>query len=49
MKTDKMRVTVRKKIAKRRTMRRILLTQGMHLILEIASSPDLPERLFNIC
>ena len=28
---------------------RTLLTQGMHLILEIVSSPDLSVRLLGIC
>jgi len=48
MKTEKIRVTVRKKIVKRRMMMRILPTQGMRLILEIALSPDLSVRLTSV-
>jgi len=41
-------VTTRKKRVKRRMMMRILPTQGMRLILEIALSPDLSVRLLDI-
>ena len=49
MKAEKIRVTVRNKRVKRRMMMKILPTQGMHLILETALSPDLSVGLLNIC
>ena len=49
MKAEKIRATMRKKRVERRMMTRILPTQGMRLILEIALSPDLSVKLLGIC